>query len=246
MPKALDIQGQRFGRLVVLHRANTGKSKNVMWVCRCDCGETTTGAASNLGKTKFSCGCLKSESATASLRINRLAKPGLHGMSDTVEWGVWSRMKDRCYRPSHHKYPRYGGRGIKVCDRWLESFENFFEDMGLKPSKRYSLDRIDNDGNYEPANCRWASAATQVRNSTTVHWVTIDNIKLCVVDWAKLLNVPKWKLNEMVRNRGKYKAKFPSIEAAIEHLYNKTKEPPKKKKYRKRYNKNSWAPVKTL
>ena len=81
-----------------------------------------------------------------------------------TEYTIWAGMKDRCYRPRNHKYPRYGGRGISVCDRWRDSFEAFLADMGRRPSRGHSIDRINNDGNYEPGNCRWATAIEQVHN----------------------------------------------------------------------------------
>src|SRR5882762_10182478 len=128
MPKALDVKGLRFGRLVAVCRAKVPGARNAMWECQCDCGGMTIAAAANLGRSSRSCGCLLSESATASLRINRLLIKGLHGKSRTPEWNIWFTMKQRCYNPKATKYPRYGGRGIKVCDRWLESFPNFLED----------------------------------------------------------------------------------------------------------------------
>ena len=87
-----------------------------------------------------------------------------HGMVDTPEWGAWWNAKQRCYNPNHRKYKDYGSRGIKMCDRWFNSFENFLKDMGKKPNNKLSLDRIDNDGNYEPANCRWATYSVQNHN----------------------------------------------------------------------------------
>jgi len=228
MPNILDVVGKRFGRLVVLQRASAIGSKNVMWLCQCDCGETTTGAAANLGKTKFSCGCLQKEVARKSMSGNRLARTGLHGKSHYPEWGVWSRMKDRCYNTNNEKYHRYGGRGITVCDRWLNSFEDFLDDMGRRPSKRYSIDRIDNDGNYEKSNCRWTTMAIQRRNNSTIHWVTINGTKLCLKDWCKFLKVPKWKPTEMVRSRDGRPAKFPDIESALTHLYNLSLQPKRK------------------
>lgn len=88
-----------------------------------------------------------------------------HGMHKSPEYGAWTDMKLRCYQEKHQSYFRYGGRGIKVCDRWLESFEKFYADMGKRPEGRYSLDRIDNNGNYEPSNCRWATFFTQMSNT---------------------------------------------------------------------------------
>src|SRR4051812_47986740 len=121
MPKALDLTGQRHGRLIVLCRAEAPKSRNAMWKCRCDCGGTIIAAAANIGKTTFSCGCLQSEAATKTLSTNRLARRGLHGLSRRSEHGIWCHIKQRCGNPRNPKYPRYGGRGIKVCQRWSES-----------------------------------------------------------------------------------------------------------------------------
>lgn len=221
MPPILDIAGKRFGRLVVITRARVNGARNAMWLCQCDCGNTTVGAASNLGKTKFSCGCLSSENGTTTIKTNSLARTDLHGMSHTTEWRIWSQMRSRCESPDNHRYHRYGGRGIKVCERW-QSFQNFYEDMGPRPSKRYSIDRIDNDGNYEKSNCRWATAKTQARNTSKTHWVTIEGTTLCVKDWCKALNVPIWKPSEMIRNRGAKRnlpPAYATIEDALTALY---------------------------
>lgn len=222
MPAALELAGKRFGRLVVLCRATVPGSRNAVWRCQCDCGNTTLGAAGNLGKTKFSCGCLASEVHTATLNINRLARRHLHGMSRTPEWSVWSAMKDRCLNPRNVRYPRYGGRGIKVCKRWLTSFENFISDMGLRPSKRHSIDRIDNDKNYEPRNCHWALNKTQSRNRSTNLRIEIKGITLCVEEWCETLGIPRWKPYEMIRKGGRTRdlpAKFKTIESAIRFLH---------------------------
>lgn len=225
MPKALDIVGQRFGRLTVKQRVHVDGARNVMWECICDCGGITIAAAANLGKTKNSCGCLANESARETLKINRLARTDLHGMSQTPEWNTWSVMRERCRNPNNAKYHRYGGRGITVCERWDNSFEDFLADMGPKPSKDHSIDRIDNDGNYEPSNCRWATRKTQGRNTSKNLWITIDGVRLCLEDWCIHLRVPRWKPYEMARATGKNRdkpAKFASVEDAIRHLHAKT------------------------
>lgn len=154
---AKDETGKRYARLVVLRRAEN-IDEQAGWLCQCDCGEVVTVRGNPLrsGRTR-SCGCLVRETTAA---MNRT-----HGMSRTSsEWTTWASMKQRCLNPKHPSWEHYGGRGIKVCDRWLESFENFYADMGPKPSPDLSIDRIDNDGNYEPGNCRWADTKTQNNN----------------------------------------------------------------------------------
>ena len=131
----------------------------VRWLCRCECGAEWTVAASSLTRgLSRSCGCLR----------RRQAWNYQHGESGhsfySVEYNAWMHMRQRCSNPNYHAYARYGGRGIKVCDRWLNSFEAFLADMGRRPSGRRSLDRIDNNGNYEPSNCRWATPVQQIRN----------------------------------------------------------------------------------
>lgn len=156
--KRLDLIGRRFCRLVVKATAETEvKSKKTCWNCVCDCGKETIVRTGSLesGNTK-SCGCLMME------RI--LEAVSTHGMAYTKEYRCWQSIRDRCYNKSFANYKHYGGRGIKVCDRWLESFENFYEDMGDKPSKKHSIDRINNDGNYHPDNCRWATDYEQAIN----------------------------------------------------------------------------------
>ncbi|MCK5608150.1 hypothetical protein KAR91_40085, partial [Candidatus Pacearchaeota archaeon] len=151
--RKLSLVGKKFGRLLVLGEASK-KGKKLYWHCVCDCGRNITVYAESLkGGDSKSCGCLNLERVTK------------HGMIDTIEYTSWKKMKSRCYNPKHKHFNHYGGRGITVCGRWMESFENFFKDMGPRPSKKYSLDRINNNGNYEPSNCRWATLSEQHRNT---------------------------------------------------------------------------------
>lgn len=148
-----EIEGNRYGKLIALKRTEIKDKKgNYYYLCECDCGAQKNILRCHLVTGKIrSCGCLhKGINAT-------------HNDSGSLEYSSYSSMIGRCYNKNNAKYPIYGGRGIKVCDRWLESYSNFLEDMGRKPIGT-SIDRINNDGNYEPLNCRWASASTQSRN----------------------------------------------------------------------------------
>jgi hypothetical protein len=155
----IDLTGLHFDRLTVLGFKGRARGHSWWW-CLCSCGKVTPARMQRLrlGKKK-SCGCWKVETD----KIHSL----VHGQSTgprTPEYRAWQNMLNRCRNPRVKKYPLYGGRGITVCDRWRESFQNFFADMGRKPTAKHSLDRIDVDGNYEPANCRWATSAEQRLN----------------------------------------------------------------------------------
>lgn len=147
-----DLTGKRFHRLVVI--GYVGKSR---WRCRCDCGTIKVVRADCLkDHTTVSCGCYNREVVAK--------RETTHGMSKSRVYRIWDAMKSRCENPKNSKYRYYGGRGIKVCKRWSRSFEAFYQDMGEPPTPQYSIDRIDNDGDYEPGNCRWATMTEQNRN----------------------------------------------------------------------------------
>lgn len=156
--KLIDLTGSRFGRLTVMRRAGNASTGDAQWLCICDCGETVTVRGTRLrsGESR-SCSCLQKEIVSSRNSTHRLSK--------SPEYRSWSSMIARCENPKYHHYHRYGGRGITICDRWRDSFESFLADMGPRPSLSHSIDRYpDNDGNYEPGNCRWATPAEQRHN----------------------------------------------------------------------------------
>lgn len=153
---AVDLTGQRFGKLIALRRCE-GNVKVTYWECICECGTVKAILYNNLhyGRTR-SCGCLEASS--------KIGRKKTHGMRHYPEYAIWSSIKSRCLNKRHDRFCDYGGRGIKVCKEWTRSFEEFYKDMGPRPSKNHSIDRINNNGNYEPGNCRWATRSQQRRN----------------------------------------------------------------------------------
>lgn len=166
MKKRIDMTGMQFGRLTVLSHAGKDKYGNALWVCRCDCGieKTSNGAMLRQGKA-VSCGCLHSEITSKRMKVEAVK----HGMHNTPTYYSWQNMMTRCNNPNYKQYKDYGGRGIKVCERWHD-FAKFYEDMGEKPVDT-SLDRKDNEGDYAPDNCRWATQEEQLYNRrATIEW----------------------------------------------------------------------------
>jgi hypothetical protein len=149
MPARINIIGDNYERLKVLEFSHIGSGGRSFWKCVCNCGKFTTVSSQCLraGMTK-SCGCYRT----------------IHGMCFTKEHRAWSRAKNDCFNKKSAKYRSYGGRGIIMCEKWRNSFQEFYRDMGKCPSKSYSLDRINNNGNYEPSNCHWATAKEQANN----------------------------------------------------------------------------------
>ena len=157
--KPLDMTGQKFNRLTVLSREPNDKHGKAMWLCRCDCGNLLVVCGCNIRNNHTqSCGCLQRE------RTSEVAV--LHGKAHTRLHNVWKSMRQRCTNPNSRNFKNYGGRGIRVCDEW-DSFDSFYDHVSQLPyfgEKGRSIDRINNDGNYEPGNVRWATTVEQEHN----------------------------------------------------------------------------------
>ena len=163
MPKKIDLSGKKFGRLFVIRELSRPKgviNTRARWECLCDCGEIVSIDSGNIrnGITS-SCGCLRRELTTINHSKHGHATKGI-----SPEYWSWKAMIQRCTNPNNISYKDYGGRGIIVCDKWIESFKSFIEDMGLKPEPSFTIERVDVNGNYKPDNCIWIPKGDQNKN----------------------------------------------------------------------------------
>lgn len=177
----IDISSKRFDRLVVISFAYM-KNHSAHWSCICDCGniKIVDGHSLRRGHTK-SCGCLFKDSVIT------------HNMTSSPEYTTWISMRRRCNEIKHIGYKDYGGRGIKVCEEWNNSFEVFLKDMGKRPSIEYSIDRIDPNKNYCRENCRWATKEIQNNNKRSVKLIEYKDKKLSITQWCRELNLPLYR-----------------------------------------------------
>jgi len=203
MSGKMNLQGMKFGRLLVVSENGRGNDKRVLWNCLCDCGKSAAVRSTHLKRGSIkSCGCLRVETSTK--------RATTHGKSKAPEYEVWCSMIKRCRNKKSTGYPDYGGRGITVCERW-NRFENFIEDMGPRPSQFHSIDREEVNGNYEPGNCKWATPAEQSRNTRKRK----DGANAIVgVSWSKAAK--KYAAYIAVDGKAIHLGVFPSVEVAAE------------------------------
>jgi hypothetical protein len=183
MTKVIDITGQLFGKLTVLEYTGKNSEGRALWLCKCECGKQATVVGKHLrNDTTKSCGCI----------VNK------HNMTNTSTYTIWRGMMRRCYETTNQHYKRYGARGIKVYKPWHE-FVNFYRDMGERPEGK-SLDRIDNNGNYEPGNCRWADDFTKNNNRGDYNTkLTLDSETKIIAEWYRDLNIKPTAIIEKLR-----------------------------------------------
>lgn len=168
----VNMVGDRYGLLTVMSRAENYRG-NAQWLCKCDCGKLRTYIGFDLRKGKLrSCGCQNPGSQ------------GDHGMSKTGTYQSWVSMRQRCNNPRAKVYAHYGARGIAVCERWNDSFPNFLADLGPRP-EGCSLERIDNNGNYEPGNCRWATQRDQMNNRRANRFIELNGKRQTLAQWLR-------------------------------------------------------------
>lgn len=197
-----NLVGLRYSRLTVISYAGKNSRLDAYWECICDCGKTTVVTGHNLTrKNTKSCGCLHAEI---------LKTPGKkfhwkHGFSPLrgkkPTYYVWATMIQRCTNPNSEKYRIYGARGITVCERWFD-FKNFLADMGERPSPKHSIGRIENNGNYEPSNCRWETSKQQARNRRDNHFLEFNGKTATLVEWSEITGIEYNALKNRINNLG--------------------------------------------
>lgn len=191
--RTIDESGNIYSRLKVIGYAGRNDRNEAMWKCICSCGNEAyvSGPKLRKGHTK-SCGCLARDVTTQ--------KNTTHGMNNQALYSLWAGIKARCTNPGHSSYKNYGGRGIKMCERWLNDFPSFAHDMGPRPDGA-SIDRIDPNGNYEPGNCRWATAKEQANNKRDNHMLTHQGKTQTISQWAEETGIPYTTICNRINRR---------------------------------------------
>lgn len=189
----IEMTGRRFNRLTVISETTRIHPKRPMYICLCDCGtmKNVEGRRLREGVVK-SCGCLSKETTKS--------RSTTHGMTDSVEYKVWCGIKRRCLNKNDKRFQSYGGRGIKICDSWKNSFESFFSDMGYRPDG-FSIERIDVNGDYEPKNCKWIKLSSQASNKRSNIRITYNNTTRILSEWSMLTGIKPGTISARL-NRG--------------------------------------------
>lgn len=193
----IDMTGKKINMLTVLYRSESLKGRT-RWHCRCDCGKELDIDYGHLKNGQYSCGCATSKRISEKMKV--------HGMTDTRLFGIWMKMKERCYRKAHKSYKDYGGRGITICQEWLDNFMNFYNwamENGYDENADFmqcTLDRIDTNGNYEPSNCRFITMKEQCNNRRNNHFLEYKGEKHTISQWAELLKIKKATIFRRVKN----------------------------------------------
>ena len=195
--KPIDFTGKRMGMLTVIERVENDAKGKPMWLCKCDCGNIKVISSTSLTQGTKSCGCYRREWARETHTIHGFVP---RNKAKERLFNVWWRMLQRCYNPNATVYKDYGGRGITVCDEWRDNYGAFREWAYANgyndtvSANNCTIDRIDNNGNYEPSNCRWTNKKVQSRNTRANHIVELDGETLCVAEWAERYDLPYNKL----------------------------------------------------
>lgn len=187
--RKIDLTGQRFGRLIVECQTKHHGEK-IAWICKCDCGKTTEVTTDKLrsGNT-ISCGCHRKE-----LRLK-------HGLCGTRLYIIWGNMVQRCTNPNNNNYPKYGGRGISICDDWRNDFQSFYNwAIANGYSDGLQIDRINNDGDYEPGNCRWVTAVNNLNNTSRNVIITHNGETHTVSEWARITGINEKTMRNRIKS----------------------------------------------
>lgn len=185
-----DMIGEKNDKLTIVGFVGTDKRGQRLWLCKCDCGNTTVKNTNSLhSKARHSCGCIRKNHPNGTK----------HGMCYTRLNGIYRRMKQRCINPNSPRYTDYGGRGIRVCKEWVDDFMNFYNwAIQNGYSDKLTLDRINNDGNYEPNNCRWATTRQQANNTRHNHILVYQGVSHTMAEWAEIKGLPYSSLNQRI------------------------------------------------
>jgi hypothetical protein len=192
-----DLIGKVYGRLTVVSFDRI-ENKKSYWNCKCSCGGEKSILRSSIIYFTRSCGCLQKENTSKAKSTHRESIQ----TGNSKEYRAWGHMIGRCMDEKDHRYYCYGGRGITVCKRWRDSYDNFLTDMGRAPSPKHSLDRRDVNGNYEPSNCRWATRIEQANNTTRNYMITFNDKTMSVSDWGREIGIAPSTLIRRIKYYG--------------------------------------------